>query len=134
MKLTRSEAVVVFLTIFGFSNAYAASDELMLKATPFSKIENKIGKVPIMLEFGSANCHSCQVMGKVLYKIKEKHSKSDIYFIDIYKDMPAAKKFRVRLIPTQKFLDKKGNIVGTHMGVIRQNELEEHLKSMEIIK
>jgi len=125
---------IICLTIFGLSSVSAFSSEPMLQPTPFSQIENKIGKEPMMLEFGSTSCHSCMAMGKILYKIKQKYPKSNIYFINIYKDMPTTKKFGIRLIPTQKYLDKNGNVVDTHMGVIKQDELEKKLKSLGVIK
>ncbi|VAY86304.1 Thioredoxin [hydrothermal vent metagenome] len=106
----------------------------MLKSTPFSQIQPQIGKEPMMIEFGSVSCQSCQVMGKILFKIKQKYPKSNIYFLDIYKDMPTAKSFGIRMIPTQKYLDKDGNIADTHMGIIKQDEFEKKLKNLEIIR
>jgi len=47
----------------------------MLQATPFNQIKPLIGKAPLMIEFGSIRCYSCQEMGKILYKIKQKYSK-----------------------------------------------------------
>jgi len=86
MKLKPSKIIVIFLVILGFSNVYASSNEPVLQATSFSQIENKIGKAPMMLEFGSTSCYSCVVMGKLLYKIKKKYPKGNIYFIDVYED------------------------------------------------
>ena len=125
---------VIFLTLFGFSNMNAFAYEPMLQEIPFSHIENKIGKEPMMLEFGATSCRSCIKMGQVLYKIKEKYPKSNIYFIDIYEDKKSAMKFKVRMIPTQKYLDKSGSVVDTHMGIIQQNELEKKLKNLGVIK
>ncbi len=134
MKLKLSKIIIIFLTILGFSNVYASSNEPVLQATLFSQIENKIGKVPMMLEFGATSCHSCVVMGKLLYKIKEKYPKSNIYFIDVYEDKKTAMKFKIRMIPTQKYIDKSGKVIDTHMGVIKQEELEKKLKIMGVIK
>jgi len=124
----------IFLLLFVLNNLHASSNEPMLDATPFSKIEAKVGKTPMMLEFGATSCRSCIAMGKTLYKIKKKYPKSDIYFIDIYEDKQAARKFKIRVIPTQKYLNSAGNIVDTHMGIIEQDELEQKLKSLSIIK
>ena len=133
MKLKISKIFFIFLIIFGLTNVYGSSDEPMLASTPFSQIQNKIGKVPMMLEFGATSCHSCVVMGKLLYKIKDKYPKSNIYFIDIYEDKKTASKFKIRMIPTQKYIDKDANIIETHMGVITKEDLEKKLKSMGIL-
>lgn len=115
-------------------NSNEKKEESMLKSTLFKDFESKIGKEPLMIEFGSVSCYSCQVMGKILYKIKQKYPQSNIYFIDIYNDMPTAEKFGIRMIPTQKYLDENGNIIDTHMGVIEQEELVQKLKNLNIIK
>lgn len=105
----------------------------MLSATPFAQIENKIGKEPMMLEFGATSCKSCIVMGKMLYEIKQKYPKSNIYFIEVYENAKIARKFGIRMIPTQKLLDKSGNVVETHMGTIEREELERKLKKLGVL-
>ncbi|MBN2722031.1 MAG: thioredoxin family protein [Campylobacterales bacterium] len=110
------------------------ADAPMLQPVPFSSIKPLIGKgKPIMLEFGSTSCHSCQVMGRLLHKIKAKNPKSNIYFIDIYKDMDASIAYGVQIIPTQVYLDGKGEVVEKHMGVIKENGLNAKLQKMGII-
>ena len=104
-----------------------------LAATPFSEFKHKIGKEPLMIEFGSVSCHSCQIMGNILYKIKQKHPQSNIYFIDIYKDKEVAREFKIRMIPTQKYLDRSGHVIDTHMGVIEQDDLENKLKKLKVL-
>lgn len=133
--------LIAFTTLMIIASAlYLANDkthkidtDATLKSTPFSDFKHKVGSEPLMIEFGSVNCHSCNVMGNILYKIKQKHPKSNIYFIDIYEDREAAKEFGIRMIPTQKYLDKNGNIVDTHMGVIEQSELEKKLQLLKVL-
>jgi len=128
-------ATVLSASWLPFNKQESQKEEIkMLQATPFSQIKPLIGKAPLMIEFGSIGCYSCQEMGKILYKIKQKYPKANIYFLDINQDMPTAKKFGIRIIPTQKYLDKNGSIVDTHMGIINQDELEQKLKKLEIIK
>ena len=110
------------------------ASEPMLEGTSFSQIAPQIGKVPMMLEFGSDKCMSCQQMGRLLYKIKQKHPEAMIYFVDIYQDMPAARKFGIRMIPTQKFLDKEGQVIDTHIGVLEQETVEKKLQEMGVLK
>jgi len=125
--------LTIVLTLLGLNTVSALANEPMLEATPFSQIQKHIGKVPMMLEFGATSCHSCVKMGRLLYKLKAKYPKSHIYFIDIYKDKQSAKNYKIRMIPTQKYLDKHGKVVDTHMGVIDEDELEKKLKNLKII-
>lgn len=116
-----------------FNNKETQKEQKILRATPFLQIEQKISKEPMMLEFGATSCHSCVEMGKILYKIKQKYPNSNIYFVDVYEDKEAAMKFKIRMIPTQKYLNKEGQTVDTHVGMIKQAELEKKLKSLGII-
>ena len=125
---------VASFMIFIFSSIDSFANEPILQATPFLQIKDKIGKEPMMLEFGAKSCFSCITMGKLLYKIKKKYPKSNIFFIDVYKDRSATLRYKIRVIPTQKYLDINGNVVDTHMGVIKQEELEKKLKAMNILK
>lgn len=120
------------LAILGPSSALA--DEPMLKSTSYSTIESKIGKgKPMLLEFGSTSCHSCVIMGQTLYKLKQKHPQSNIYFIDIYKDGQAAMQYGAVMIPAQIYLDKNGKVLEKHFGKIEYGELEKKLKSYGIL-
>ena len=87
----------------------------------------------MMIEFGSDKCMSCQQMGRILYKIKQTHPAAMIYFVDIYQNMPAARQFGIRMIPTQKFLDAKGQTVETHIGVLDQDILEKKLHELGVL-
>ncbi len=121
------------LGLFALS-AKSNADVPMLQPVPFGSIKPLIGKGnPVMLEFGSTSCRSCQVMGWLLYKIKAKNPKSNIYFIDIYKDMDASIAYGVQIIPTQVYLDGKGKVVEKHMGIISENKLNTKLHKMGII-
>lgn len=120
------------IAMLSASNALA--DAPMLQSVSYATIESKIGKgKPIMLEFGSTNCHSCVIMGQTLYKLKQKHPQGNIYFIDVYKDEQAAKKYGAVMIPAQIYLDKNGKVVEKHFGKVDEKSLKIKLKKMGII-
>lgn len=89
---------------------------------------------PTMLEFGSNSCRSCKEMGKILYEVKEKNPNSNIFYLNVKKNKEAVMKYKIRMIPTQIFLDKEQNVIGSHVGGIPKDELLAGLKEMEIIK
>ncbi len=125
------KTVFTILVLF-FVGISLFAEEPMLEATPFSQVKIGNGKA-VMLEFGSASCRSCIEMDKILYKLKNKYKNANIYFINIYKDMKSARKFKVRMIPTQIFIDEKGNYIGSHIGAIKQDRLVENLKRLKIL-
>ena len=126
--------VIIFLVFLGLGYLNAGDEKPLLKPTPFVKVQQLIAKgKPLMLEFGAESCYSCRVMGQLLYEIKQDNPKSNIYFIDIYKDMQYAKKYKIRMIPTQLFLDKNGKILGKHIGIFKKEDLKLVLKEWGIL-
>ena len=102
------------------------AEEHQLKASSYAKIRSEIGQgKPFLLEVGSESCHSCQVMGKVLYEVTQKHPKFDIHFIDVRKERQVAYTLKVQMIPTQIIYDKNGKEVYRHMGVLSVETLDE---------
>jgi len=127
--------VILFLLLFVSINLQASSDTPMLASTQFSKVKSVIGQGnAVMLEFGATSCYSCVQMGKLLYKTKAKHPNAKIYFIDIYKDMPVARSYGVRMIPTQIYLDEKGNVIDKHVGLLTPKELDARLKNAKVVR
>jgi thioredoxin 1 len=129
--------VLILLTTVSIINADWFGDNTkkspMLAISPFSVFKDKIGKEPLMIEFGSTSCHSCQIMGRTLYKMKQKYPNINIYFIDIYEDKEVAEQFGIKMIPTQKYLDKNGQVIDTHIGVIEFHKLEKKLQALGIL-
>jgi len=107
----------------------ALADEPMLKASPYEFVKTSIGKgKPYFLEIGSDSCHSCQIMGKMLYQVTQRHPEYQIHFIDVGKERQVAFDLLVRMIPTQIIYDKEGKEVYRHIGVLGGEELQKVLR------
>jgi len=88
------------------------------------------------LELGSLTCIPCQQMEKVLVSIREKYGDQiEVIFHDIKKEKDIAKKFKVRMMPTQIFLDANGKEIHRHIGFYPEAQIDEFLKDqgLEII-
>jgi len=114
--------VMAFITtLFMF---HAIADEPMLKESKYKYVEQSIGQgKPYFLEVGSDSCYSCQIMGKTLYKIVQKHPEYNIHFINVKKERSVAYKLKIRMIPTQIIYDKDGKEVYRHIGVLGSIEV-----------
>ena len=100
------------------------ASEPMLKETPYVYVKSSIGKgKPYFLEIGSESCHSCQIMGKLLYKVKKQHPEYQVYFINVKKERHVAQKLAIRMIPTQIIYDTVGKEVYRHIGPLGTDEL-----------
>jgi thioredoxin 1 len=108
----------------------AMAEEHMLKESKYEYVEQSIGKgKPYFLEVGSDSCHSCKVMGGMLYQVTQKHPEYNIHFINVKKEREVAFKLKVRMIPTQIIYDKNGVEVYRHIGLLSSDELENLFKT-----
>ncbi len=119
-------AIFTITALFTLS-AYAT--EPMLQATPYKVVKEALGKgEPHFVELGSDMCHSCQIMGKMLYKMKKKYPTFKIEFINVREERVAAKLFKIQMIPTQLILNATGKEVYRHIGVLESEEIEKLLR------
>ena len=124
------KTIMMFVIVF-ISTALLAQ-EPMLQETPYVYVKSSIGKgKPYFLEVGSDSCHSCQIMGKLLYKVKQKHPEYQIAFINVKKERQAATPLQIRMIPTQIIYDKNGKEVYRHIGLLETQTLLDLLKKYQ---
>jgi thioredoxin 1 len=89
---------------------------------------------PILYDFGSGRCYSCQQMEKILHTVKDRYgSQVDVRLIYVEKDRDLAHQYKVVLIPTQVFVDSAGKEVFRHMGVFPEAELVKKLQELKFI-
>lgn len=100
----------------------SCADELEMPNTEITKIT--------FLELGSLSCVPCKKMEPVLESIEKRYgSQIDVIFHDVKKNREIAKLYNIRLIPTQVFLDKKGNELLRHEGFFPEPNIDEFLLS-----
>ena len=119
----------LFLGMFIMLSANLFASEPMLEATPFAVVAQQIGKgKAVLIEVGSDRCRSCQIMGRLLYKVKGAHPAYPIYFVNVAKERQAAYRLKIQMIPTQIVFDARGREAFRHVGVLQPDELETVLK------
>jgi thioredoxin 1 len=82
------------------------------------------------LEFGSVKCLSCKQMQPIMEAIASEYAgKVKVVFHDVWaKDgKEIGRKYSIRLIPTQVFLDKNGIEIARHEGFFPREEIEKLL-------
>ena len=83
------------------------------------------------IELGSKNCIPCKKMEPIMDSIEEKYPEQvEVKFYDIRtpEGRPYARKYDIRVIPTQVFLDSDGKEYFRHKGFFPQKEIEKILK------
>ena len=103
-------------------SVYCFAEETVQDTT---KITPKI----TFLELGSTTCIPCKQMEKVLESVREKYGDQiDVIFYDVKKEKEISKKYKVKMIPTQVFLDENGNEIHRHVGFYPEEKIDEFLK------
>ncbi|MDP3179949.1 MAG: thioredoxin family protein [Spirochaetaceae bacterium] len=78
------------------------------------------------IELGSVNCIPCKAMQPVMESIRKKYpDQVSVLFYDVWTKDGAqyGQRFRIRVIPTQVFLDKNGKEYFRHEGFFPEEEL-----------
>ena len=116
-----------------------AQDITQLKGEELAKEDKteakqaKQGTIKVtFMEFGSVNCIPCKMMQPIMKEIEEEYKgQVDVVFYDVWtpEGKPYGQKYKIRLIPTQVFLDKDGKEYFRHQGFFPKDELVEVLKT-----
>ena len=81
------------------------------------------------IELGADRCIPCKQMQPIMKEIAETYAdRVQVVFYDVWKDPEPARKYGVQLIPTQVFVDQKGNEIFRHVGLFPKEEILELLK------
>jgi len=105
------------------------------KAEKSPKADSKKSFKVTFVELGSVRCIPCKKMQKVMTAIeKEYGDQVKIVFHDVWTDegKPYAKQYKIRLIPTQVFLDKDGKEFFRHEGFFPKDDLVKVLKKQGV--
>jgi len=80
--------------------------------------------LPRLLDLGSSTCIPCKMMAPILEDLKKEYAgRMDVDFIDVNADGEAAKRFAIKLIPTQVFFDASGKELWRHEGFFSKEDI-----------
>ncbi|MEP0862549.1 MAG: thioredoxin family protein [Ignavibacterium sp.] len=110
--------LIFFLVIAIVSSLPAQSKEVKPKVT--------------FIELGSVNCVPCKMMQPVMKAIEEKYGNQvNVVFYDVWtkEQKQYAQIYKIKLIPTQVFLDENGKEFHRHEGFYPEAEIDKILQS-----
>ena len=80
--------------------------------------------LPKMVDLGSVKCIPCKMMAPILEELKtEFKGKLEVVFIDVWENADQAKKYGIKLIPTQIFFDGAGKELFRHEGFYSREDI-----------
>jgi thioredoxin 1 len=89
------------------------------------------------IELGSVKCIPCKMMQPIMEEIEEEYKNQvTVVFYDVWTEegKPYAEKYKIRLIPTQVFLDENNNEFFRHEGFFPKEELVKILEMQGVKK
>ncbi|MFA5879433.1 MAG: thioredoxin family protein [Candidatus Margulisiibacteriota bacterium] len=94
------------------------------KTTSTVKPKKHLPKVTF-IELGSVKCMPCKMMEPILREVEKEYPKVKVIFYDVWSEegQPYGKKYQIRVIPTQIFLDSTGNEYFRHEGFFPKEDL-----------
>lgn len=105
---------------------------LILLFTVFSlAYSNENKPLVTFIELGSKSCIPCKKMIPVMESLEKKYGDQiKIIFYDVWskEHKDKSKEYKIKLIPTQIFLDEKGKEIHRHEGFYPEAEIDKFLK------
>ncbi len=110
--------LILLFALFSFSAGFAQDKK------------NEVKPEVTFVELGSTTCIPCKQMKPVMENIEKKFSPNvKVVFYDINKEenKKTVEQYKIKLIPTQVFLDKNGKEFFRHEGFYPQKQIEKLL-------
>ncbi len=126
-KLIGAVCLLVALSLScGTKPSYALDEPVAIPEVP-------VKGMVTMLDIGADRCIPCKMMAPILKELEtEYQGKAAVVFIDVWKHPEQAKKFGIRMIPTQVFYDKDGKEVQRHEGFMDKKTIVEALEKLGV--
>lgn len=89
-----------------------------------AKPAQTITGLPRMIDLGAGKCIPCKMMKPILDELREEYKNSfQVIFLDVWENPAEAKKYNIKVIPTQIFFDAKGNELFRHEGFYSKEDI-----------
>lgn len=98
-----------------------------------SQLQEQTAELPMLVEFGSDTCAPCRQMEPILTELKEEYrGRAVVETVDVYEERDRAVEQKIRVIPTQIFLDSRGHEVFRHEGFMPKDDIISVFKEMGV--
>ena len=131
MKTNRRTSL--FFVVLLLCGALSLANASSLSADPGKPPDVPVKGMVTMVDLGANSCVPCKMMAPILEKLeKDYKGRAAIVFLDVWKEPDQAKRFGIKVIPTQIFYDKQGNEVLRHTGFMGEEAIVAQLKKMGV--
>lgn len=127
-------AVMAVVALYNIMDMKVSSEIPGTSAPPVetNALSPSPGRV-VMLDLGATECIPCKMMVPILEELQEEYDgKAGIIFIDVWKEPDQARKYGIRVIPTQIFFDAEGREAKRHEGFLGKEQIIDILTAMGV--
>ncbi len=122
---------IVILTTVGY--CVAAKTPAITAVPAQIGVGDRPAGMPSLIDLGRTFCIPCRMMTPILDELKKEYvGKLHVEFIDVGKKPEEAKKYAIRAIPTQVFLDASGKELYRHMGFYSKEDILKKWKELGV--
>ena len=90
-------------------------------------------KLPRLVDLGAGKCIPCKMMAPILEELKTSQAgRLDVVFIDVWEKPDEAKKYGIKVIPTQIFYDAAGQERFRHEGFFSREDIAAKWKELGV--
>lgn len=115
------------------STANSQTDTKAEKTDVDSKKSTMTENLPKLVDLGAGKCIPCKMMAPMLEEIKKEYAgKLEVFFIDVWENPDEAKKYNIKMIPTQIFYDASGKELSRHEGFFSKEDILAKWKELGI--
>ena len=98
-----------------------------------AQADSQTAKLPTLVDLGKGTCIPCKKMKPILDELTvEYKGRAIVKVIDLRYEPKEARKYGIRLIPTQIFYDAEGNEVYRHEGFMDKRSIERKFAEMGV--
>jgi thioredoxin 1 len=89
--------------------------------------------LPRLIDLGADKCIPCKMMAPILEELKvEYRGRFEVDVIDVWKKPEAGRQWRIRVIPTQIFIDQSGKELYRHEGFFSKEYILKKWKELGV--
>ena len=123
-SLVTSVGVVLLSLVFSFS--VSGQTQPALREVP-------VKGVITLLDLGANKCIPCKMMAPILAELKKEYAgRMHVEFIDVGEKPEEARKYGIRMIPTQVFLAANGKELYRHVGFFSKEDILKKWKELGV--
>ena len=106
------------------SSQTPADDDIDKTWNASAESEPQNQALPQLVDLGADKCIPCKMMAPMLEELRKEYRGSlEVTFIDVWKNPGAGRKYGIRAIPTQIFLDASGRELYRHEGFFSKQDI-----------